>query len=387
MADPVVTPEPTAGEAQEAHFEAALAAAIKEAPLPGAEPEADRILGMEKTPEADIATEEQRQADALKEAEAKPKAEDDDKEDEEKPETDVNVSPGTLGKARRLLAEGKVEEALELALGINLDKVEPTTKQWKGVKRIAVQARQEAAEARAFAEQEVGQARHVVTTLKPFVDAAQAYLKGDFKTFLELSTGDTPEAFQRKLIGQLHETPKADPVLSARLERLEQERVQERQAWQQEQLRLQQANAQMTYQQQVQAWKGGITAELKDSEYAKVAEKPAFVEHVYALQAKHLNAKTRTTIDTLEAAAMVYEELYDGVVETQPAEGKVGKTQSPRVNGDTPERKGKNAGKTTSLRLQAATEAAPVSNGPWSPENQEKILEQFTRMAKSELAA
>jgi len=198
------------GAAQEDHFQAAMQAAIKEAEAAHAK----NAPAPEKIQEA-----EDLEALKAKEADVKPEPE---------PEAEKAVSPGTLGKARRLLAEGKINEALKLALDIDLDKVEPTTKQWKGVKRYVQEAKEEVVQVRQQAEQEVNQARHVAQQLQPFINGAQAYLKGDFATFLKLTTGDTPENFQRKLIGQLHEAPKSDPALLARLEAVERERQAER---------------------------------------------------------------------------------------------------------------------------------------------------------------
>jgi hypothetical protein len=391
MADPTLSESTVSIDhgdyaAQEAHFTAALEAAMKEVPPPDKEPEAEKVTGQEVA----IAVEEQRQADAEKEANAT-KVEPAKTEPEKAPEPELKLSPGTLGKARRLLAEGDVNGALELALGINLEKIEPTTKQWKGVKRIAESARAEAAQAREFAEKEIASARHVVTTLQPFVQAAQAYLKGDYRTFLELATGDTPEKFQQKLINSLHEAPKSDPAMVARLEQLERERVQERQAWKAEQERMAAQNAQMQYAQQVQAWKGGIAEELKTAEnpvLAKLATKPRFIEQVFAVQQQYLDARTRSTIDTLEAAEMVYDEFYSGLIDSQPAGGQAGSTQTPRVNGAATGQPGTSVvGKTTSLRHTQATEASPSANLPWSPENQEKLLEEAVRKAKSAIAA
>jgi hypothetical protein len=377
-ADPVGT---------DAHFEAALAAAIKEAPPPSADDKADPAV---------IAESEQRQAKA-DEADARANANDPAKaeaEPESKPEPEpvkVEPTPGTLGKARRLFNEGKIEEALELALGINLDKIEPTTKQWRGVKRIAAEARAEAATAKATADKEANEARQVLQQVMPFVDGAQAYLKGDFATFLKLTTGDTPEQFQRKLVEQLHSAPAADPAVMRRIEQLEQERKAERAAWQAEQQRMQQENARLQYAQAQREYVAELTEELKAvPQFAKVASKPAFLQRVVALQQEAYNHKTKTTIDTIEAAEMVWDDLYGDVVETNPpAGGKAGLTQAPRANGVPTERAGAStAGKTTTtLRHDKPTEAAPELSGEWSPENQEKILDRYTRMAKSELVA
>lgn len=366
-----------AGEAQEAHFQAAMDAAIKEAEALHAK---DGKAPPEKIQEAE-------NTEALKAKEdAEPEAK---KDDEDKPEPEKAVSPGTLGKARRLLAEGKIDEALQLALGIDMGKIEPTTKQWKGVKRYVEEAKAEAAEAKQLVEQEVNQARYVVQQLQPFINGAQAYMNGDFATFLKLCTGDSPEDFQRKLIGQLHEAPKSDPALLARLEAVERERQAERAAASEATKKYQELQAQQKYDQAVVTWKGEIATELKGTMFEKAANKQIFIDRVYDVQLKHYNPKTKTTLDAQEAAELAYEEMYGGVVETpQLAGSKTGSTQSPRVNGDPTERTGAgNAGSTsTTLRLAQATEAAPADPMLWSPANQEKLMEQYIRQARSEQA-
>ena len=370
-----------AGEAQEAHFQEAMAAAIKEA-------EAAHAKDAGKAPPEKIqeAEDAAKDAEALKAKDAEPEVK---KDDEEKPEAEKAVSPGTLGKARRLLAEGKIDEALQLALGIDMGKIEPTTKQWKGVKRYVEEAKAEAAEAKQLVEQEVNQARYVVQQLQPFINGAQAYMNGDFATFLELCTGDSPEDFQRKLIGQLHEAPKSDPALLARLEAVERERQAERQAANEANKKYQELQAQQKYDQAVVAWKTEIAAELKDTQFGKAVGKQVFIDRVYDMQLKHYNPRAKTTLDATEAAELVWEEMYGGVVETpQLAGSKTGSTQSPRANGDPTERTGAgNAGSTsTTLRLAQATEASPADPMLWSPSNQEKLMEQYIRQARSELA-
>lgn len=370
----------TSGEAQEAHFQAALDAALKVAPL-------EEIN--EPVPADPAKVQEAADTEALK-------AKEKDEEEAEKPEVEPkkdevkDATPaGTLGKARRLFTEGDVVGAIKLALGVDIENVELSGKQWRAIKHYSVEAKQEADEARAKAEQEVAQAQHVVQTLDPFIKGAQAYLAGDFETFLKLTTGDTPEQFQRKLIGQLHEAPKADPALLARLEAVERERQAERAAAEELRQKNEKLEKQHAYEQAVVNWKHEVSTELKAvPQYAKVADKAFFVDRVFALQEAHYDKRTRTTIDTLDAAEQVWDELYGGVVETpQPAGGQAGSNPAPRVSGEQTGQAGASTAvsKTTTLRHTQATEAAPELTQAWSPENQEKILERYTRMAKTEM--
>jgi hypothetical protein len=292
-------------------------------------------------------------------------------------------SPGSLAKIRRLYNEGKITEALEAA-GIPIDKVEPTTKAWKAVKRQVLEARTEVATAKAEAASHVAQAKTALGQVMPFVEGAQAYLAGDFAKFLQLTTGDTPETFQRKLIAQLHETPgQSDPKLVQEIEKLKRERAEERAAMRAEQERLQAEHSQLRYQQAQQAWIADISTELKAvPQFEKVAVKPAFIQRVFAVQQQAYNPKTQTTIDTIEAAEMVWDDLYGDVVAPPAARAQAGSTQVPRANGNNPAQAA-----TTTLRHTQPTEAAPDLNGPWTPETQEKILERYTRMARSEQLA
>src|SRR6476646_316435 len=100
-ATPVTEAEPISADA---NFEAALAAAIKETEDPG---KADPAAIQEAETNAAVKAKDEAEA-----AEAKPKT-----EEAPKPEEPAKDSPGTLSKVRRLAGEGKMKEAIELALG------------------------------------------------------------------------------------------------------------------------------------------------------------------------------------------------------------------------------------------------------------------------------
>jgi hypothetical protein len=167
------------------------------------------------------------------------------------------------------------------------------------------------------------------------------------------------------------------------IEKLKRERAEERAAMRAEQERLQAEHSQLRYQQAQQAWIADISTELKAvPQFEKVAVKPAFIQRVFAIQQQAYNPKTQTTIDTIEAAEIVWDDLYGDVVAPPAARAQAGSTQVPRANGNNPAQAA-----TTTLRHTQPTEAAPDLNGPWTPETQEKILERYTRMARSEQLA
>lgn len=336
------------------------------------------------TEPAKIQEAEDNQAQAEKnklEAEAaKTKAEAEAKEAEKK---EPNPA-GVIGKARRLLADGDVKGAIKLTLGVDLEQVELSGKQWRAIKYHAVEREKEAEEAKSQAAQEVAQAQKVVQTLDPFIKGAQAYLVGDFETFLKLTTGDTPEEFQRKMINQLHSGDKkgSDPALLAKLEQIERERQQERAQAAEERRRWEEAQKRQQYEQAVANWKSEVVNELQSSPYAKMANKPAFVEKIFALQEAHYNPRTKETIGTIDAAEMVWDELYGDVVPV-PAGGtsptvattaKVANTQRSVDKSEVP----------TTVKHTQTNEAAPSPSHAWSPDNQDKIMTEWIRKAQSE---
>src|SRR5438874_2479640 len=103
----------------DAHFEQALAAAIKKAEA--------------HTPPEAIQEAEQAQAKAEEAAKlegAKPEAVKPEVKEPEKKVDEPNPA-GTLGKIRRLFFEGDVKGALKLAVGVDLEDVELNAKQWR----------------------------------------------------------------------------------------------------------------------------------------------------------------------------------------------------------------------------------------------------------------
>lgn len=378
-------PDYASQDGREAHFQSAFNAALEVAPL--------------ETEDAVVKTETKvKIVEAEQTAALKAKEEDDeeleagppeDEEDEpQKPETDV-VDKGALAKARRLFKEGEIAEALEVA-GFDIDKINPTTKQWKAVKRYVADAKEEAQTAKANADGQIAKVREIAASLVPLAHGAQAYANGDIALFLKLTTGDTPEEFQRKLISQLHEAPRSDPRIEAKLNAIEAERAAERV----EAKRLKDENEALVALQAEVAWLGEMSKELKtDPDYEHFATNEKFLKDVLETQRANTNHKTRMTLSHTDAAELVLAEwrkVYGGVVDDpSPAGGKAGSTRSDRANSDKTGRGGLNgASKKTNLRHATNTEAAPDEfDAEWSRANQEKILESYIRKAKSEARA
>lgn len=377
-------PDYSTPQGREDHFQSAFNAALEEAPL---ETEDAAVKADTK-----VKIVEAEQAAAVKAKEADEEeletAPEDEEDEPQRPETDV-VDKGALAKARRLFKEGDIAEALEVA-GFDIDKINPTTKQWKAVKRYVADAKEEAQTAKVEAEGQIAKVREIAASLVPLAHGAQAYAKGDIALFLKLTTGDTPEEFQRKLIAQLHEAPRTDPRIEAKLNAIEAERAAERA----EAKRLKEENDTLVAAQAEVKWLSEMSAELKeDSDYAKYSTNEKFLKDVLDTQRANTNHKTKTTLSHTDAAELVLAEwrkVYGGVVDDpSPAGGKTGSTRSDRANSDKTGRGGLNgASKKTNLRHATNTEAAPDEfDAEWSRANQEKILESYIRKAKSEARA
>lgn len=384
-------PDYNAPEGRQTHFEQALAAALKEAPplrdeeMPTAAPGVKGVSADPKV-EAELAAALDPDKQPVPDADlaGKPAA--------EAPKADESTAAGTLGKARRLFDEGDVDGALALALGTTVDKIDGAKLQSKHFKALvnrerAAQSAVAAAEAKA-AEQ-VTQVRQAAQSLLPMIKAAQAYEAGDLEAFVKHATGDSLESFQMKVLEKFKagtlpaQAPRQDPVLLARLNALEVERAAERAA----SARLTEENKRLQTEQSAKRWNDEVAAELAGvPQFAAIAKKPSFVKRVQEVQRSNYNPRTQMTLDAVDAAQIVWDELYEGVIDTPL------RTAAPAATGAVTGRGGSDGAggpqKTTNLNYSVATEAAPDhTDVPWSPEHQKKILEAAMRKAKSEVFA
>lgn len=373
-AETSVGPDYSSPQGKEDHFQAALAAAMKEA---------DALEANDSETEVKIA--EAATNDAVKEADKDAAKAKTAPEPEEEAEPEVVEDKGLLAKARRLFKEGEIVEALEL-VGIDIDKVQPTTKQWKAVKRYATEAKTEAAQMKAEAENQAAQVRSIASGLIPFAHGAQAYKDGDYALFLKLTTGDTPESFQQKLIEQLHTktTTAVDPRVQARLDQIERDRAAEK--VEVDRLRAEAAEAQAG--QAESKWIGEMAEELSaDPRFEEVATKEKFLQEVLQVQRANVNPKTKMTLTHSDAAELVLDR-WEQDYGYKPAGGKAGSTRAARANAETTGRGGSNgANKKTNVNISKTSEAAPSAlDGEWSKEKQEQLMNHYIGIAKAEQA-
>lgn len=352
-------------EGREAHFQQALESAVKAAEVAGGD-----------TPVEPAAAAENAQVESpVKDANL----------DKSAPE-DSPQEKGALGKARRLFNEGDVDGALKLVLGVeakDLNEVQLKSRHFKALVAREKAAAKAVQDARTEADTREANVRDVATKLMPMVQAVQAYHKGDFEGFVKMATGDSLESFQRKVIAQLQQTPagKAEvpPELLARLTQLENERKTEKA----EAARIKAENDAIKAQQAEAKWVGEIADELsKDERFTKVATKKAFLTKVLETQKRHFNPNTQMTVDAIEAAEEVWDELYGDVIDTPPKTAATAAKVASTGRGGSNGASGRKT--TTNVNHSVPTEAAPVDEGPWTPEKQEKILQYWARKGQSE---
>lgn len=275
--------------------------------------------------------------------------------------SDPGAAGAGIGRARKLVKEGNIAAALEL-IGLHPEKLEG--KQWGAFR----QREKAAADAeRKAAEKEQGLAniaRQLQQQYGAYDDARKAYEAEDYDTAFKLWTGETPDDFTRKRVHAMHTKTKDPEVLKLRkeLEALRQEKQTEAERMAQARQQQERAQARETYQKTL----ASELAEMDDPRFVRVAQKPAFIKRVFDIQEQHWNERTQETIDTVEAAELAWEELYEGVAgETSGTTAQsVSKATGPSQK---PVRQGAKA--STTLNPHEASEASPAHKlKPGSPE-------------------
>lgn len=240
-------------------------------------------------------------------------------------------SPGSLAKFRRLLTDGKVDEAMALA-GVDAESFEFNSKAWKEVRGVFKEERAEIRAKAAEVQQSFTNVRAAAAELIPLAQAVEAYKKGDLEAFIKHATGETLEQFQRRVIASIHGQPQADPKTASELAELRRELQAERAERQREKQAIEAARAASSKAEARAQYMGTIAEELENSgepHLVKVATRKAFLDRTYEIQAKSYNKRTDTCLPALEAAAQAYEEIYGDPEEdaTPSPKAKSGNTQ------------------------------------------------------------
>lgn len=224
--------------------------------------------------------------------------------------TAEETAVGGLGKARRLVSEGKLAEAMQL-IGLDPSKLE--SPKWAAWRHQQEKAAKLIVETRATVERERSEVEQISKSLvrdfAPFVRAKQAFDKEDYEEAFQLAFGMDLNSFQRKALASMHGPGVAkDPVISElrkEIAALRQEREQDRQ-----QMTDAQKQADLHQRRQV-AWNRNVTtlADSGDPRMATLSENPKFMRAVWAIQGQHYDESTDSTLPPLEAAELALEQI------------------------------------------------------------------------------
>lgn len=303
----------------------------------------------------------------FKAPDAKPKDEPAKADKPDKPDATEEPVVGSIAKARRLWAAGKLDEWSVLTTGKPLSELHVPS-------RAFVAARDERHAAAKAREEVVKLASNAKAELAPLYAGKQAADAGDYEAACQHVFKCSLLEFQKRVVGAMAKGSRGvDPeVLSLRKEldaiKAERKRDAEERAMRDQTQTREQAIAaeRKSLQENLASIDGAIGAK---------ASNRVFVDEVIRQLQSYYDPRTRATIPIQEAAQLAYEEIYGEQAEDAPVERK---STSQTVPGPKPAR----SAKAENLRRSEAAESAPaVPFEPGSPE----LLQHFARQAANAL--
>lgn len=298
-------------------------------------------------------------------------------------------SPGALAKFRRLIQEGKVDEACALA-GVPAEEFEFSSPAWKSVRGVLKEERAAIAVKANQVETDRAELRKAALHLVPFATAAAAIRDGNLVGAIEAITRMPIDKVLHRLASEAHGRPPPDPEvteLRGKLQAIEDERKRERETAAAEHEAQTRAAARANYKSQLSTTLG----ESDDPHIAKVAKRQIFVDKVFEIQAKSHDKRTDTYLPTIEAAHLAYEEIY-GEPEGASQAGQTAKSGPTQRRGTEPShpaaRDRAEGGRKPKLPSHSqALEAAPVFDEIKAPfgdaesheARQARLVERLTR--------
>lgn len=216
------------------------------------------------------------------------------------------VTAGDLTELQQLVNDGKIADALK---AIGLDEKGPNGKQWEAFRKDAAKERskveKQAAEVRTAYQNVERVAAGLEQQHGRFRAAQAAYQAGDFDAAFQHAFGEDLNSFQQKAIQRL---ATRDPEVA----RLRQEMQLRDQRDAQLRTQAEQAAAERELVTERESYMANIAkelTELDDPRIPRAAGRKDFVQRVFAVQAKHYNARSDSTISTREAAEKALAEL------------------------------------------------------------------------------
>lgn len=206
----------------------------------------------------------------------------------------------------------KIDRACKLAFGKSFDELPIKAKHWHDFRAHSKAERAKAQRAALELEQ---RAQRIVSTYEPLAQAKQALDAGDYGKFIELSTGMGINDFQKRLLGKFFGDAKQapdDPRLTSLQKRLDDYERRDREREEQ----AQRATAESQQKRALEEHMANLGKALKsDPRFARAASKQAFVDRVFAVQRENYDAAIGKTITPQEAAELVWDELYGGLLD------------------------------------------------------------------------
>lgn len=319
----------------------------------------------------------------------------------EKPRIDT---PGAIPRARRLFAEGKIDEFSELVFGKPIEEVELSSRGWKELRAFTNGQRTEIEKKRGEVEAARAEVKVAASKVLPYYRAMQAYEKGDLSGFVKHATGRSMEDFLHAVAASARGGGGDIPApIAAKLSELERRLAEKDAALQAREDAERTQREQQSATERKSTWMTQVSdaiAQSGDPELAQHAKRPAFLNRVYEIQGKSYSKKYNTCLPAIEAAAQAYDELYgdpEGEADPgradnrgpTPRQGTASQLSRVGNRGPTgrPGTTGEGGRKPTTVRHSQAAEAAPIIDEAALPfDDEDKFRERDARVLERLIA-
>lgn len=299
--------------------------------------------------------------------EAKAEPETPPETEQAEPETEQDEAPRGMGtmlvEARKKLAAGDLDGALELAFGKKGDAFRVNSARWAEFRKANTAALRQLAEREQKLEHGIKQ---VEQRFGPLVKAKKAFDSGDYKEALQQAFGIDPETFNKKLLAQFHgKHPEVESLRAELRARDEAEAKRKREL--EEQGRHEQERQRTAQNLELI---GQHLGQHEDEAIVELSKRPRFRARVLQILSEHYDPRSKTSIPLEEAAEMVKSEI----------EAEFGSVFRPRSVSESPTRAGiKHARPATTLSQRGAAEASP----PGRALTDEELYRKYSNLAKA----
>ncbi len=301
-----------------------------------------------------------------------------------KPKADDSKIPDSLAAVRRLVAEGKIEEAFTRAFGKVPEEL-LNSKAWDSWRHENKRIKAQVAQEREAVQRQSAQLQQIHQELSrefaPLHAGREAFKAGDYDEAFRQWTGEDLNAFQRKALRQMTNPGVGkDPAV---LELRQQNQALQRQL--QEFIQGQsEAQKQAEIQRRSNDYRNNMVASLEqsdDPDISSAAKNPKFQQRVWEVLAAHYDRASDATIPFAEAAELARDQILAEQRElggvfggSSPAPVPSGKSGTAPARAATPARPTAHAVTTLSQNGAAEAAAQPKLKG-------QALLDEYKRRA------